>query len=145
MADNTKLLLLGGAAAAVWWFYIRKPAAAVPTVPSVPTSPVNTNPIMGANTVAAIEGRVLLAAKPPAAGLSIDEWGYFVNQELAPLGKTAPDPMPLFQAASAGFDRAQKITAPQYWAVMEPALKAQGMSGLGIYGGLHALVRRYVN
>lgn len=130
MADNTKLLLLGGAAAAVWWFYIRKPAPAVPA-----TVAVDPNAITGANTVAGIQARVLLAAKAPADGLAVDEWGYVLNTVLAPLGKAAPDPMPLFQAASPGFDRGQKVTAGQYWAVMGPALKSQlGLAGLGMYG-----------
>jgi hypothetical protein len=133
MADNTKLLLLGAAGAAVWWFYIRKPAApSTSTATAVP----DPNAITGANTVAGIQARVLLAAKAPADGLPVDEWGFFLNESLAPLGKSAPDPMPLFVAAVPGFDRGQKLTAGQYWAVMGPALKSQlGLSGLGMYGG----------
>jgi hypothetical protein len=132
VADNTKLFLMGGAAVAVWWFYLRKPAA--PASPAA--AAVDPNAITGANTVAGIQARVLLAAKAPAEGLGVDEWNYFVNDALGPLGKSAPDPMPLFVAASPGFDRSQKITAGQYWAVMGPALKSQlGLSGLGMYGG----------
>lgn len=142
MADNTKLLLLGAAGAAVWWFYLRKPAAESAT-PATTAAPAP-GAIVGANTVAGIQGRVLLAAKPPAEGLGVDEWGWFLNSELAPLGKTAPDPMPLFQAAVPGFDRSQKLTSAQYWAVMEPALKAQGLAGMGIYAGLGVLVGRYL-
>lgn len=132
MADNTKLLLLGAAGVAVWWFYIRKPATSATSAAAVAPDP---NAITGANTVAGIQARVLLAAKAPAEGMGIDEWGYVLNQELAPLGKTAPDPMPLFQAASPGFDRSQRVTAGQYWAVMGPALKSQtGLAGFGMYG-----------
>lgn len=132
VADNTKLLLFGAAGAAVWWFYLRKPAA--PSTSTATAAP-GPNAIVGANTVAGIQARVLLAAGAPAEGMGVDEWGFVLNQQLAPLGKTAPDPMPLFQAASPGFDRSQKVTAGQYWAVMGPALKSQlGLAGLGMYG-----------
>jgi len=131
VADNSKLLLLGAAGAAVWWFYIRKPASVAAPATSVP----DPNMILGANTVAGIQARVLAAARAPAEGLGVDEWGYVLNNELSPLGKSAPDPLPLFQAAAPGFDRSQKVTAGQYWAVMGPALKSQlGLSGLGLYG-----------
>ena len=64
----------------------------------------------------------------------MDHWGFFLNQELTPMGKAAPDPLPLFQAAVPGFVREQPLTAGQYWAVMVPALKSQlGLSGLGLY------------
>jgi len=134
VADNSKLLMLGAAGAAVWWFYLRKPSPVAPSTAVVPVVPVNPNAITGANTVEGIQARVLLSAKAPAEGLGIDEWGYVLNQVLAPLGKSAPDPMPLFSAASSGFDRGQRVTAGQYWAVMAPALKSQlGLSGLGMY------------
>jgi hypothetical protein len=93
------------------------------------------NAITGANTVSGIQAATLLAAGAPAAGLSVDQWGYALNNVLAPLGKAAPDPMPLFTAAAPGFSRGQLVTAGQYWAVMGPALKSQlGLSGLGMYG-----------
>ena len=96
-------------------------------------------------SVADIQAAVILAAKAPAEGLGVDEWGFLVNQALAPFGKAAPDPMPLFtamfnavnQATGQGqrFDRAMLVTAPAYWAVMGPALKAQtGLAGYGMYG-----------
>ncbi len=130
VADNSKLMLFAAAGAAAWWFYIRKPAPAVPTV--VAPDP---NAIVGANTVAGIQARVIAAAKAPAEGLGVDDWGFFVNQELAKIGKSAPDPAPLFQAASPGFERSQPVNAAQYFAVMGPALKTQtGLSGLGLFG-----------
>lgn len=133
MADNSKLLMLGAAGAAVWWFYIRKAIPSIPTAAAV-AAVVDPNAITGANTVEGIQARVLLSAKAPAEGLAVDEWGFVLNQVLAPLGKSAPDPMPLFSAASSGFDRGQRVTAGQYWAVMAPALKSQlGLSGLGMY------------
>ncbi len=144
MADSSKLLLFGGAAAAYWWFYMRKPdaggvTAVFPTIapgtPAVVVPPVDPNAAVGANTVAAIQARTIAAAKAPAAGLTIDGWSWYVNNELQPLGKAVPDPMPLFSAAIPGFDRSQNVTASQYWAVMGPALKTQtGLSGLGLYG-----------
>lgn len=107
--------------------------AVVPTVPPgtpVVTPPV-TPPIANPNTIAAIQGRVLAAAKAPSEGLGVDAWGWYLNNELGPLGKTAPDPISLFPA---GFDRSTLVPAAQYWAVMEPALKAQGLSGYGLMG-----------
>jgi hypothetical protein len=119
---------------------IGAPVAAVPAAPValLPVALAPTvaapNAITGANTVAGIQAATLLAAGAPAQGLGVDEWGWYLNQQLAPLGKTAPDPLPLFVAASPGFDRSQLVTAAQYWAVMTPALKAQtGLSGLGMY------------
>jgi hypothetical protein len=109
------------------------PVAYAPVVvaPAVVATP---NPITGANTVAGIQAATLLAAGAPAEGLGVDAWGWYLNQQLAPLGKVAPDPMPIFTAASPGFDRSQPVTAAQYWGVMAPALRSQlGLSGLGMY------------
>jgi len=147
MAGNSGTMIKLGVAAAVLYYAYTKnwfsllapgafgapataaPAAAVPVVP-------NPNAITGANTVSGIQAATLLAAGAPAAGLSVDQWGYALNNVLAPLGKSAPDPMPLFTSAAPGFDRGQLVTAGQYWAVMGPALKSQlGLSGLGMYGG----------
>jgi hypothetical protein len=109
--------------------------APIPAPGPAPTPlTTNPNPITGANTVSGLQARVLINAKAPVEGLPIDTWGWFLNQELSPLGKVAPDPMPLFMAASPGFDRSQLVTAAQYWPVMTPALKTQtGLSGLGLY------------
>ena len=105
------------------------PAPAAPAV-VIP----NPNAITGSDTVAGIQARTILAAKAPAEGLAVDDWGYSLNAALAPLGKSAPDPMPIFTAAVPGFNRDQKLTAGQYWAVMAPALKSQtGLTGLGMY------------
>ena len=84
------------------------------------------------------------AASVPAAGLNVDGWGYYLNNQLASQGLTAPDPLPIFTAAIPGFARAQLMTAAQYWGIMAPALKSQlGLSGLGLYGGLGMLAGRY--
>jgi hypothetical protein len=149
MADNTKLLLVGGAAAAVWYFYFRTPAPVPPAAPSapqpgggVPTSPTSPAPVVPAPspsvpTIATIEARTLAAANAPTEGLTIDEWDWFLNQQLAPLGKVAPDPVPLFNDLP-GFVRSMPVTATTYWSRMEPVLRAQmglsGFHGLGFFG-----------
>jgi len=142
--NSGSMIKLGVAAAAAYYAYskgwlsmlgIGAPAAAAPTPIADAPVVVNPNAITGANTVSGIQAATLLAAGAPAAGLSVDEWGYHLNNALAPLGKAAPDPMPLFTAAAPGFSRGQVVTAGQYWAVMGPALKSQlGLSGLGMYG-----------
>ena len=146
MAGNSgSMIKLGVAAAVAYYAYtkgwlsmlgIAAPAASAVPAASAAPEVVNPNAITGSNTVSGIEAATLLAAGAPAAGLSVDQWGYALNNVLAPLGKAAPDPMPLFTAAAPGFSRGQLVTAGQYWAVMGPALKSQlGLSGLGMYGG----------
>jgi hypothetical protein len=146
VADNSGMIKLAVVAAAAYYAYtqgwlsalgIGAPAAAAPATPA-PAVPVlvvpNPNAITGANTVAGVQARTIVAANAPADGLSVDGWGYSLNSVLSPLGMVAPDPMPLFSAAVPGFDRSQVLTAGQYWAVMAPALKSQlGLSGLGLY------------
>lgn len=148
MADNSGMIKLGLVAAVAYYAYSQgwfsalgiSPAAATPAPTPTPTP--NPNAITGANSLDAIYTRLIVAA--PSGSHGVDDWDYYLNAQLGPLGKTAPDPMPIFQAAVPNFDRSQAITGPQYWAVMAPALKTQlGMSGLGLYGGLGALMRRY--
>jgi hypothetical protein len=152
VADNSKLLLLGGAAVAVWWFYFRTPtAAATPAAAAASTTGGTSTPPAGPKmpSVSDIQAAVILAANAPMEGLSVDSWGWYLNNALAPYGVSAPDPMPLFTARAAAanaalaavpgyspvtFNRSELVTAPAYWVVMEPALKAQlGLSGLGLY------------
>jgi len=147
MANSGTLIKVGAAGAVAWYAYKQgwlsmlgigapAPVVAVAAVPG-PAAP-NPNAIQGADTVAGVQARVLLAAAPPAEGLAVDSWGYALNAALAPLGKSAPDPMPIFSAAVPGFSRGQLLTAGQYWAVMGPALKSQlGLSGLGMYRGAY--------
>lgn len=148
MAGNNsallKFALVGGAAYLAWrqgWLDSFLPAsvaanpvtpAAVPVIPAAP----DPNAIQGQNTLAGIYGRLVTAAKAPAAGLAADEWDFYLNPLLSPLGKVAPDPMEVFPAAVPGFDRSQKLSAGQYWSVVGPALRAQGLSGLGFFGGM---------
>lgn len=115
------------------------PAASVLPAPSA-APPVP--PVVGANSLDSIIGRVKTAAGV-SDGLNADQWNYYLNAELAGLGKSAPDPLPIFNSAIPNFDRAQPLSISQYWGIMAPALRSQlGLSGLGIYGGLSALARR---
>ena len=100
-----------------------------------------------ANVLDGIYARMVAAANAPSAGIGIDAWGYYLNQQLAPLGLVAPDPEPLFQSLIDGlnrlnhtnlvWDRSAKVTASTYWTQMAPLLRSQlGLSGLGVIGGL---------
>lgn len=114
--------------------------SSVAVVP-VASNPISVTPASTPSLDAIYAGMV---AKAKAAGesssLGADAWGYYLNQS----GVTAPDPLPILSAAVPNFDRSQTFTAAQYWAIMAPALQSQlGLSGLGIYGGLGALMRRY--
>ena len=147
MADNTMIKFAAvGVAAYVaytqgWLSFlgIAAPvAAATPVASTTPAVPVTVAPspnaISGANSAAGIQAHTMSLANAPAVGLTCDQWGYHLNQVLAPLNMVAPDPLPLFTAAAPGFDRSQVLTAGQYWAVMTPALKSQlGFTGLGLY------------
>lgn len=135
-----KVALIGGAAYFAyrqgWLSFLGLGSPAVTT--AAPAPPVSTAPpVVGANSLDGIHAQLVAMVKAPAA---VDEWDYALNQIMAPLGKTAPDPMPIFSAAVPGFSRGQLLTDAQYWGIMAPALKAQlGLSGLGMYGGLAAL------
>ena len=68
---------------------------------------------------------------------SVDHWNVYLTQVT---GLTAPGGM----FASVSGDDPNNLTAVQYWAVMAPWVSAQlGLGGLGVYGGLGALARRY--
>jgi hypothetical protein len=148
MADNSGIIKLAAVGVAAYVAYtqgwlsflgIAAPvAAATPVASTTPAVPVTVAPdpnaISGANSAAGIQAHTMSLANAPAVGLTCDQWGYYLNQVLAPLNMVAPDPLPLFTAAAPGFDRSQVLTAGQYWAVMTPALKSQlGFTGLGLY------------
>ena len=140
MADNSGLIIKVGIFGAVAYYaysqgWLSSLGIGTATTPVTPTTTAAT-PVTatGANSLSAIQAATILQAKAPAAGLAVDDWGWYLNNVLAPLGKTAPDPMPLFTAAIPGFARSQLVTAANYWAVMAPALQSQlGLSGLGMY------------
>ena len=111
-------------------------AAAVATTPATTAAITPVVPVAVANTLSEVQAATILQANAPAAGLAVDDWGWYLNNVLATIGngKPAPDPMPIFTAAIPGFVRSQLLTAAQYWAVMAPALTSQlGLSGLGMY------------
>ena len=178
MADNSGLIKILAAGAAAYVAYTQGWLSflgtwAVPTTTTGTSSGTGTGTGTGsgtgsggsgsstpppnpkANVLDGIYTAMVKAANAPSAGLGVDQWGYFLNEQLGPLGLQAPDPVPIFTAMVAAanqvganvpaFDRSTYlVTAPAYWNIMAPALKSQlGLSGLGIYGGLGALVRRY--
>ena len=108
------------------------------SVQAAPPAAPNPNVITGANTLDGIYTRLIAAA--PSGSHGVDVWGSYLTP-LLPSGGVAPDPMPIFTAAVPGFSRSQQLTGGQYWAVMAPALKTQfGLSGLGLFGGLGAVM-----
>jgi hypothetical protein len=141
-ADNTiiKVALFGGAAFLAYKFGFLSflgigPEAAAPAkTPALPATPVTPPPpFQGANSLDGVFARMVTAANAPAAGLSVDQWNYFLAQVDPAL--TPPDPVTVFSAAVPGFDRSQKISAVEYWSVMAPWLrKNAGLSGLGPRG-----------
>ena len=191
MADNSGIIKIGAVAVAAyvaytqgWLSFLGIGTAAATTASAASTSTSGTStgtstsgsstgtppaappaPNPKANVLDGIYTAMVKAANAPSAGLTVDQWGYYLNQQLGALNLQAPDPVPMFtamvNAANAAlalnnlpgqggmlmpaFDRATYlVTAPAYWAVMAPALQTQlGLSGLGIYGGLGALMRRY--
>jgi hypothetical protein len=135
---------IGTAAASTTVATSTLPATVPVTVPVTTSTPVTSTPVTSAapNTLDAIW--TAIQAQAGQGPLGVDAWNYYLNAQLAPLGKVAPDPMPIFSAAISGFDRSQGLTGSQYWGIIAPALRTQlGMSGLGFYAGLSALARGY--
>jgi hypothetical protein len=117
-----------------------QPVTTTPAGPSgilTPAPPVRFSP-SGGNAPSSAPNSLdsIYAAMTAAAGpgrFAVDEWGYYLNAVLAPLGKSAPDPMPAFTSANAygpSFDRSMVMSPSQYWSVMAPVLQQQfGLSG----------------
>jgi len=152
MADNTllKVALFGGAAYLAYefgWlsFLGLSPSTTTSTTTTQPTTTPATPPmtttatttpatIVGANSLDGIYAQLVSAANAPAAGLTADQWNYYLAS-LLPSGVVPPDPMSVFPQAVSGFARTQLLSAAQYWSVMAPWLKSNaGLSGLGMYG-----------
>lgn len=128
-----KVGLIGGAGYLAYRYFFAgattAPAASTPASSTgtavAPTPQLNT-------TLDAAYSNMLVKASGHTTG-SIDDWDSWLMQGTA--GLVAPDPLPLFQAAIPGFDRATQITAADYWKVMAPAIKSKyGLSGLGFFG-----------
>lgn len=129
-------------------------AATAKAAADAATAAATSKPNPKANVLDGIYTAMVKAANAPSAGLGVDAWGYYLNQQLAPLGLQAPDPQPIFASLIDGlnqlnhtnlvWDRSALVTASTYWTQMAPQLRSQlGLSGLGLYGGLGALMRRY--
>lgn len=133
MADSNVILkvALFGAAGWVAYRYLLAPAVAASSVAAGVASPAPAAAAAGGRTLDSVYQAMLIKANGATAG-SIDDWDSWMMQGTPSI--VAPDPMPLFQAATPGFDRATQISAAQYWAVMGPAIKTQyGLTGLGFY------------
>ena len=98
-----------------------------------PTTSTTSSAAAGGRTLDSVYQAMLAAAKAGSiTETNADGWNYFVMQSTPSI--VAPDPVPLFTAANSSWQRADNMTAAQYWAVMGPALKTQyGLSGLGFY------------
>lgn len=134
-----KLLAFGAAGVAAWWFFFRSPSpAAAPAPAATPaaggsSSASASSPVSG-KTLDSVYQAMLIKSNGAKSG-SVDDWNSWLMQGTPAI--VAPDPLPIFQAATPGFDRSTQLTAAQYWAVMSPALKTQfGLTGLGFYGSV---------
>jgi hypothetical protein len=104
------------------------PAPAAP--PPAPTGP----------SADSIYAAMISKANAPAAGLTPDQWNYFLAQVWK---GTPPDPVSVFQVQRDANGQLPLMTAAVYWGPMAAALKASGgLSGLGVFGGLGALAGR---
>jgi len=115
------------------------PAAQPPATTPATTTPPTTPTTPATSVLDGIFARIQASAGANAQ-LNPDDWGWYLNNELSALGRpAAPDPVPLFGA------RPQPtMGAAAWWGPMSAALKSQlGLSGLGVYGGLAAMARRY--
>ncbi len=160
MADNSMLVKVGlfGAAGYLAYRYGLfssfglAPAATAPAPgsgspiagppPAGSTPPAATPPASTSPAPSVLDGIFARIQSKAGAGASLgpDEWGWYLNNELAALGKgSAPDPVPLF-----GQRPFSPMSAAQWWGPMSSALQSQmGLNGLGIYGGLAAIARRH--
>lgn len=110
------------------------------TAPPAAPPPAPAAPPVAFNTLDAIYTR--LAAAAGSMERSADAFNYFLAQQL-PAGKTPPDPVAVFGAAG-NWDRTVPMTLANYWGTMAPYLRTNlGLSGLGVFGGLGSLSRRY--
>ena len=126
--NPVKLLAFGAAGVAVWWFFLRAPGTAAVATVAPSTS------AKSAGSLDAAFAAMVRKANGATSG-SVDDWNAWLMQGTPSI--TAPDPMPIFQAAISGFDRSRRLSAAEYWAVMSPVMKTQyGLSGLGLFGAM---------
>jgi hypothetical protein len=114
------------------------PVTAAPAAPAAPASPSSLD-AMYATLKNQAASDAFFTGSGDSLTASVDHWNYYLGQ-LVPAGVTIP--AGLF--SNIGGDDPNNLTAAQYWAVMAPWLSSNaGLSGLGIYGGLGALVRAH--
>jgi hypothetical protein len=90
-----------------------------------------------ANLKAWAAGDAFFSGSGDSLSSSVDHWNVYLNQVT---GLTIPGGM----FANVSGDDPSNLTAAQYWSVMAPWVAAQkGLGGLGVFGGLGALARRY--
>jgi len=114
------------------------PAAPVTPAPVTPAAPSSLDATYASlKSLAATD--TYFTGSGDALTSDVNHWNYYLAQLLGTAGPTIPGGM--FNNVSG--DDQNNLTAAQYWAVMAPWLSSTaGLSGLGIYGGLGAIVRR---
>jgi len=114
------------------------PAAPVTPTPVTPAAPSSLDATYASlKSLAATD--TYFTGSGDALTSDVNHWNYYLAQLLGTAGPTIPGGM--FNNVSG--DDQNNLTAAQYWAVMAPWLSSTaGLSGLGIYGGLGAIVRR---
>ena len=113
------------------------PAAPVTPTPVTPAAPSALDTMYASLKNQAASDSFFTGSGDARTG-SVDHWNYYLAQ-LVPAGVTIPGGL----FSNVAGDDPNNLTAAQYWAVMAPWLSSTaGLSGLGIYGGLGAIVRR---
>ena len=162
--DSKNVLILGalgvGGYLAYRWYQNQAaavadaPATATPATPAPASpAPVTVAPVAPAPVTNSLDSIYsALSAAATAAGVNLntgvasgtnvgpDGWNYYLASVYTlPGGGSLPDPNGVFP----GVDRSQPMSLATYWASMSPWLaKNEGLSGLGLFGGLGAVVMR---
>ena len=114
------------------------PAAPVTPTPVTPAAPSALDTMYASLKNQAASDSFFTGSGDARTG-SVDHWNYYLAQ-LVPAGVTIPGGL----FSNVAGDDPNNLTAAQYWAVMAPWLASNaGLSGLGMYGGLGAIVRAY--
>ena len=117
---------------------VATPAAPVTPMPVTPAAPSALDTMYASLKNQAASDSFFTGSGDARTG-SVDHWNYYLAQ-LVPAGVTIPGGL----FSNVAGDDPNNLTAAQYWAVMAPWLSSNaGLSGLGMYGGLGALVRAH--
>jgi len=151
VADNSGLIKIGLFAGAAylaysqgWLSFLGIGTAAATTTATTTTGTAATTTAVelakvaapSFNSLDAIYSRmVALASKDGITSTGPDVWNYYTVNAGGPSQMPSPE--------DAGLTRVN-MTSAQYWSAMSPVLKTKlGLSGMGFYGGLGAVARRY--